>query len=107
MRRLLAPALVLAVSSAGLLAIATPAEAAAPTTAMGVLNSLTVRAESNSPAYARSAFHHWIDADHDSCDTREEVLIAESRVKATRGSGCKILSGRWYSYYDSATWTRP
>src|SRR5262245_51535927 len=99
MRRLVLPLLVLALSSAAMVAVGSPAQAAAPTTALGVLNSLTVRAESYSSTYVRSAFHHWIDADHDSCDTREEVLIAESTVTARRGSYCKILSGRWYSYY--------
>jgi hypothetical protein len=106
MRRLLVPTLVLLMSSAVGLAIASPASAAT-TTANRMLAALAVRSESNSPAYARTAFKHWIDADRDSCDTREEVLIAESTVTAKRGTGCRILSGKWYSYYDGRTWTNP
>lgn len=52
--------------------------------------------------YDRDLFHHWIDADGDCQDTREEVLVAESRVPV---GGCTVTTGRWYSWYDGATWT--
>jgi len=52
--------------------------------------------------YDRSKFNHWIDANGDCQDTRDEVLQAESRVAA---SGCDIRSGKWFSYYDRVTWT--
>ena len=32
----------------------------------------------------------WLDADHDGCDTRDEVLIAEAAVAAGVGSGCSL-----------------
>lgn len=54
--------------------------------------------------YERSKFRHWIDADGDCQDTRDEVLKAESRVST---SGCDIRRGSWYSYYDRRTWTNP
>jgi len=63
--------------------------------------------ESDNPPYNRDYFVHWIDADGNGCDTREEVLIAESRVKAVNGAGCKIISGKWYSPYDNVTVTNP
>ncbi len=50
--------------------------------------------------YDRSLFNHWIDADGDGCDTREEVLIAEAEDAPTIGAGCSLSGGRWYSYYD-------
>ncbi len=83
---------------------AAPAQAAS-TTARALLGYLRVAAESGSTTYDRSLFRHWIDADGDTCDTREEVLIAESRVTVTAGSGCRVTTGRWYSTYDGATWT--
>ena len=52
--------------------------------------------------YDRDKFQHWVDADGDCRDTRDEVLAAESVVDV---SGCDIGSGEWRSYYDGAVWT--
>jgi len=79
---------------------------ATTTTARALLYQLSVKGESGSTSYSRSYFRHWIDGDHDGCDTREEVLIAESRVTVRPGDGCRVTTGRWYSWYDGATWTR-
>ena len=57
--------------------------------------------------YSRDLFHLWIDADGDGCNTRAEVLISEAEDPPTIGSGCSLSGGRWYSYYDGATWTAP
>jgi hypothetical protein len=57
--------------------------------------------------YARTKFRHWVDEDRDGCNTRAEVLIAESRTPAEIGPGCKILGGSWFSYYDQAHLTEP
>lgn len=81
--------------------------AAATTSAKALLAELDVRAEGGSTTYARSAFRYPGDADRDSCNTREEVLLAESRVRARRTTGCRITSGRWFSVYDGRTWRRP
>jgi hypothetical protein len=54
--------------------------------------------------YQRSKFKHWVDADGDGCNTRQEVLIAESDVQVTVGAGCALTGGRWFSYYDRLTW---
>jgi hypothetical protein len=52
--------------------------------------------------YDRDLFKHWVDADGDCQDTREEVLVAESRVPI---EGCTPTRGEWFSPYDHATWT--
>ncbi|MFJ6699854.1 hypothetical protein ACIQM4_27840 [Streptomyces sp. NPDC091272] len=57
--------------------------------------------------YQRTAFRHWVDVDHNACDTREEVLLSESRSPADVGPGCKVLSGSWFSYYDGVTVSAP
>lgn len=57
--------------------------------------------------YQRTSFKHWVDADKDSCNTRAEVLIAESRIEPTVAPGCKVTAGEWYSYYDGVTVTTP
>ena len=92
--------------SVSLLVAAPPAQATT-TTARALALQLLLQAESGSTTYSRSYFTHWTDVDRDSCNTREEVLIAESRVRATVGSGCQVTLGRWYSWYDGATWTAP
>ncbi|MFA6587588.1 MAG: HNH endonuclease family protein [Patescibacteria group bacterium] len=75
-------------------------------TARSLALKLTVHAEDGA-GYVRSAFKLWIDADHDGCDTRQEVLIVESKVKPKLGAKCKIISGKWISWYDNKTWTKP
>jgi hypothetical protein len=57
--------------------------------------------------YSRDLFNHWVDADGDGCDTRDEVLIAEADDPPTVGSGCSLSGGRWYSYYDGVSWYDP
>lgn len=53
--------------------------------------------------YDRDKFVHWIDADGDCQDTRDEVLVAESRTETD--GGCNVTTGEWFSYYDRMTWT--
>jgi hypothetical protein len=58
--------------------------------------------------YDRSLFRHWIDANGNGCDTRQEVLIRDSRSPAQIDPfRCKVLAGDWYSPYDGATWEDP
>lgn len=68
-------------------------------TASTVLKSLKVSSERRA-GYDRDLFQHWVDADGDGCDTREEVLLAESRAPTQTTTGCRITKGRWVSAYD-------
>ena len=65
------------------------------------VSKLSVAAERRR-GYDRDKFRHWIDADADCQDTRDEVLRAESVIEV---SGCDIATGRWRSYYDGEVWT--
>ncbi len=79
---------------------------AATSTARSLVLKLPVAAE-NGTGYKRTAFTLWTDADHDGCDTRKEVLITESITKPTLGKNCRIISGKWQSWYDGRTWSNP
>lgn len=71
------------------------------------LSMLVVAPEADGTGYDRNAFsttsRDWIDADGDGCDTRQEVLIAESRVETVSSSerGCPVTEGEWLSLYDN------
>ncbi|MEV0254781.1 HNH endonuclease family protein [Streptomyces sp. NPDC050732] len=65
------------------------------------------RATEAREGYVRTSFKHWVDADHDKCATRAEVLISESRTKPVIEGKCKVTGGTWYSYYDGKTVTEP
>ena len=69
-----------------------------------LLASMEIEPEVTS-GYDRSLFKHWIDADGDSCNAREEVLIIESLEPVTLGAGCKVLTGRWLSNFDGVVIT--
>jgi hypothetical protein len=66
-----------------------------------LLADVEVRPESAQSGYDRSLFGSWIDADGDGCDTRAEVLRAESYTPAQVDPyGCHVLTGDWLSVYD-------
>ncbi|MGX1762361.1 HNH endonuclease family protein [Streptomyces lydicus] len=65
---------------------------------------LTVARESRT-GYERDKFRLWTDADHDGCDTRKEVLLAEAVKKPRQGKSCRLTGGTWRSYYDDRTVT--
>ena len=57
--------------------------------------------------YDRDLFDHWVDADGDACDAREEVLISEADDAPSVGSSCALSGGRWFSYYDRLSVSGP
>ncbi len=72
-----------------------------------LLGRLTVAAERGAASYDREEFADWYDADGDGCDTRQEVLIAESRTRTEPAGSCPVSRGTWFSYYDGLTWSDP
>lgn len=76
------------------------------TTPSALLAELTVGVDSTVP-YNRDLFAEGIDVDGDGCNTRREVLQAESLVPVTIASGCTIAAGEWFSWYEGVTQTDP
>ncbi len=103
-RRMVSASVAAAAMVAGLLVAATPASTEARVSTRTLLAQLTVRPE-HAAGYARSEFDLWIDADHDGCNTRAEVLLAEAKVKAHVGARCTLTGGLWVSPYDGVTVT--
>jgi uncharacterized membrane protein YhaH (DUF805 family) len=67
-----------------------------------------LRVEPEFPSgYDRDLFGGWRDADGDGCNTRWEVLIAESLTPVSVGAGCSVSGGQWYSAFDGVTTTDP
>src|SRR5688500_15539841 len=84
---------------------ALPAQAGV-TAGPALLNAVPVAAETTAATYDRALFEHWIDADGDGADPREEVLLEESTATPVTGAGCTV-TGQWTSWYDGAAWTDP
>jgi hypothetical protein len=96
----------------GAVTIAASSVVVAPTAGASTISTQTLLAQlvvarEHSAGYDRTLFPLWIDADHDGCDTRDEVLIAEATRTPTVGAGCSLTGGRWYSRYDGVTTTDP
>jgi len=58
--------------------------------------------------YDRDLYRHWVDADDDCQDTRQEVLIAESLEPVEMDErGCRVVSGSWFDAFTGQTFTDP
>jgi len=59
-------------------------------------------------AYERELYGGWIDEDGDCQDTRQEVLIQESRRPVELDAkGCRVLRGEWLDPYTGRVFTNP
>ena len=82
------------------LVLAAPGAAGAvPVSARQLLGDLRTAAPQGA-GYDRDLFDHWVDADGDGCDARDEVLLAEARIPPGVTGRCTIVGGRWWSAYD-------
>lgn len=57
--------------------------------------------------YDRALFRHWVDADGDCQNARQEVLVAEALAPLTYTTtrNCTVATGSWFSYFDAQTFT--
>ena len=119
-RRIIAVLALAAASATGLQASATassggsaPQAVVAPTTAAAAAAKVSTKtllgqlkgSGEHTAGYRRSAFSLWADADHDRCNTRAEVLLAEARTKPRRTAACTLSGGSWLSPYDGKRFT--
>lgn len=60
-------------------------------------------------AYRRSLYKHWVDADGDCQDTRQEVLIrnATGKVDFEKPRKCDVVRGQWLDPYTGKTFKEP
>lgn len=100
-------AVLLALVPLGLVAVPDAAHAADYAAPLSTAIADLPGAGEDRSGYARDEFTHWVDADGDGCTTRDEVLLEEADDPVSVGSGCALSGGRWYSYYDGASWTDP
>lgn len=84
-----------------------PSASAAPgdtvtTTLRQATADLPVRVEDRTGYNREESFGTWIDADHDGCRTRAEVLLEEALQAPEVTGRCTLTpgTGRWYSWYD-------
>jgi hypothetical protein len=61
------------------------------------------------PAYERADWRHWIDADGDCRDTRQEVLARDAFLGTVvwDAAGCRVVQGRWMDPYSDEHITDP
>ncbi len=61
------------------------------------------------PDYDRDDWKHWVDADGDCQDARNEVLIAESRTAVAYRTDrkCRVAAGQWLTPYSNFIVTNP
>lgn len=58
--------------------------------------------------YQRSQFPHWVDADGDCQDTRQEVLIRDADGDLTMSKdGCTVIRGLWIDPYTGEAFENP
>ncbi|MFE4545063.1 HNH endonuclease family protein [Arthrobacter sp. NPDC056727] len=79
----------------------TPPHAVPRGGAAAALEALAVKGRASGSDYDRSAFGQaWQDADHNGCDTRNDILRRDLRdVAFTKGSMCKVASGAMHEPY--------
>ncbi len=63
----------------------------------------------NKVAYQRTQYRHWIDADKNKINTRDEVLIRDAKPGTVKmdEAGKKVTSGKWLDPYTGQIFSDP
>ena len=88
---------------------ALPTATATTSTTTTVLRVTVSTIPSNLPTYDRDDWKHWTDADGDCQDARQEVLVAESRIRPSFRTDrrCRVTAGQWLAPYTNTVVTDP
>ena len=67
------------------------------------LAELKTRESLPTKEYDSKEYAQWADLDGDGCDTREEVLFRDLKVRESDGTNCGLKSGTGFNYYSADT----
>ena len=87
----------------------TPIPTNAPKPQPATLQITVATVSVNLPQYDRDGWKHWIDADGDCQEARQEVLVAESLISTTFQTDreCRVEAGQWLTPYSAIIITDP
>lgn len=75
--------------------------------ALAAVNDLTVKGRGPKTGYSRAQFgNSWVDTDHNSCDTRDDILkrdLTAESFRADQGGDCIVASGTLADPYTGTT----
>ncbi len=86
-----------------------PAPSAKPSNGVATLTISVAPPTSDIPKYDRKDWRHWVDADGDCQDARQEALIAEAQTTIVYEARdeCRVEAGSWFGVYTGESFDDP
>lgn len=83
--------------------------AAGPAAALPAGSPRVAEPDPGRPRYDRDQWqsHGWADLDGDGCNTRSEVLMAESKIPTSTTGRCTVVAGEWADPYTGRSTRSP
>lgn len=72
-----------------------------------LFEGLVVAPEVQDGSYSRSLYRHWLDADGNGLDARQDVLASESVIPPVIDENNRVTSGLWFGVYCAFRTTNP
>src|SRR5947207_1691578 len=89
-------------SATGVPADLVESNSAQPVLAITALRALPVKGRASMTGYSRARFGTaWADTDHNSCDTRNDVLRRDLTLTTLTPDGCTVLTGTLTDPYSA------